>query len=45
MKDYLLNLALAATVVLIALAYYFGHDTISRLMINGPTDLVRLVAR
>ncbi|HME41469.1 MAG TPA: hypothetical protein VKF36_00160 [Syntrophorhabdales bacterium] len=45
MKDYLFNLTLAATTVLIALAYYFGHDTISRLMINGPTSLMRLVAR
>ncbi len=45
MKDYLLNLTLAATVVLIALAYYFGHDAITRLMISGPTGLIRLVAR
>jgi hypothetical protein len=45
MKDYLLNLTLAATVLLIALAYYFGHDALSRLMIDGPTSLVRLVAR
>jgi hypothetical protein len=45
MKDYLLNLTLAVTVLLIALAYYFGHDAISRLMINPPTSLIRLVAR
>jgi hypothetical protein len=44
MKDYLFNLTLAASVLLITPAYYFGHDAISRLMINGPTSLVRLVA-
>ena len=45
MKDYLLNLTLAATVLLIALAYYYCHEAIGRLMIDGPSSLVRLVAR
>ena len=45
MKEYVLNLTLAATVVLIALAYYYCHDAVGRLMIEGPTGLVRCVAR
>lgn len=45
MKDYLLDLTLAVTVLVIALGYYFGHDFIHRLMVNGPTSLMQLVAR
>jgi hypothetical protein len=45
MKDYLLNLALAVTVLAIALGYYYGHDSINRLLINAPTSLMQLVSR
>ena len=45
MKDYLLNLALAVTLLAIALGYYYGHDRISRLLINAPTGLMQLVRR
>ena len=37
-QDHLLNLALAATVLAIALGYYFGHNFINRLMVDGGTE-------
>ena len=45
MKDRLLNLALAATVLAIALGYYFGHDFIKRVMVDGPMGLMQLAVR
>jgi hypothetical protein len=45
MEDYLVNLTLAATVLVIALGYYYGHDFINRLLINAPTSLMQLVSR
>jgi hypothetical protein len=45
MKDYLLDLALAATVLAIALGYYFGHGFINRLMADGPIALMQLAGR
>jgi len=41
MKDHLLDLALAAMVVLMA----FGHDAIGRLMVSAPTSLLGLVTK
>ena len=45
MKNYLLNLALAATVLIMALGYYFGHNFIGRLIANGPWGLIQLAGR
>ncbi len=45
MKEYLLNLTLAATVLAIALGYYFGHGFINRLIANGPAGLMQLAGR
>jgi hypothetical protein len=45
MKDNLFNLALAAIILAAAVAYYYGHGFIDRLMINGATSLVQLTGR
>ncbi len=45
MKGYFFNVALAVTVLAMAVAYYFGHDFINQLLIQGPIRLTQLVTR
>ena len=44
-EKYLINLTTAAVVLTAALSYYYGHSFTYRLMINGPSSLVKLAGR
>ena len=45
MKEYILNVTAAVAVLAMALGYYFGHDLIDRLVLNGPTGFLPLAGR